>query len=190
MNEQLMRFLAEIDRFLASVAQIGEQLDVYHLGRSALVMHFGFPLTTADVDIVHMRASPLEQQMIDHFARGTVAASTLGLYLDPVPMGLPPLPGWFRSRSELVAGDWKVLRLWRLEVHDLAASKMKSFRPQDREDLQSLCDRGLIQADKLRLSLEQAFLWDHDKDGDPARETAFTNLARVESYLVGAVRSL
>jgi hypothetical protein len=102
--------------------------------------------------------------------------------------GLPPLPIGFRDRSQEVAGGWQVLRLWRLEIHDLAATKLKCFRAQDRDDLQYLCDLGRLRADKLTEALERAFYWSMPKDGDPDRD--FAHLERVIAYLEGKSRTL
>lgn len=124
------------------------------------------------------------------FGEGTVRSATLGLYLNRVPQGLPPLPARFKGRCQRVESSWRVIRLWELEVHDLAATKLKSFRPKDRQDLQFLCDAGLLEPKELRASLESAFLWSHEKDGDRDRDTAFANLAKVIDYLDGGSLSL
>jgi hypothetical protein len=89
-----------------------------------------------------------------------------------------------------VEGGWRVIRLWRLEIHDLAATKLGCFRPQDREDLQLLCDMSLLRADKLREAVELAFIWSMEKDGDPNRDRAFAHLERVVLYLQGKSRTL
>jgi Nucleotidyltransferase of unknown function (DUF6036) len=96
----------------------------------------------------------------------------------------------FEKRCQEVEGGWRVIRLWRLEIHDLVATKLKSFRPQDREDLEFLCDTGRLRVDKLREALEWAFFWDMEKDGDLHRDRAFANLERVICYLDGKITSL
>ncbi len=189
MNEQIRQFLDQLDAELTEHARAGEHLDLYHIGRSALILDYGAPLSTRDFDIVWMR-SELETKALELFGKGTPHADSLGLYLDKVPQALPPVPHWFRTRCRQAEGSWKVIRLWRLEPHDLAATKLKSFRPKDRHDLQFLCDQGLLDPADLRRSLEAAFTWDAEKDGDPAREAAFANLERVIDYLEGRRRSL
>jgi hypothetical protein len=181
--EQIQRFLAELDRALSEEAADGERLDLYQLGRSALILHYGLPMPTRDFDIVWMR-TPLEQRAIGLFGKNSANARQLGLYLEVVPAGVPPVPQWFRSRCTEVSGARRVIRLWRPEPHDLAATKLKSFRPQDRVDLQFLCDEG------LRRSLESAFAFVHEKDDDPNRDRAFANLERVIRYLQGEIPSL
>ncbi len=182
----LIRFLNELDAALVPFAN-GQRLDLYHLGRSALVSRYRATFSTKDVDVVLMRTLPdLEEKAEELFGKDSVKAKELNLYLDFVPQALPPLPGGFEERSQEVPGGWRVIRLWELEEHDLAATKLKRFSPQDREDLKFLCDQGLLQAEKLRDSLEKAFMWDHPKDGDKYREAAFKNLERVDAYLKGA----
>jgi hypothetical protein len=193
--ELIRGFLDSMDRELQTLAEEQERFDLYHVGRSALVFHHGLALPhggTRDFDAVQI-AHPLErlgQLALERFGKETANAQRLGLYLEMVPSGLPPLPASFRKRCTEVDGGWKVIRLWRLEAHDLAVSKLKSFRAQDREDIQFLCDKGSLNPRKLRELLEAAFLWSLDKDGDPERDRAFANLARVVSYLEGRSRSL
>lgn len=182
-----------MDAELALHAKEGERLDLYHIGRSALVLHHGFPLSTRDIDIIRLRSSPLEERMIEQFGENSPAAKELGLYIDAVSSGFPPVPHWFRSRSVEIPGDWKVLRLWKLEAHDLDATKLKRFHTSDREDLQMMCDRELLDSTKLRKSLEAAYPYSlpgKDDDDDPDRVRAFKNLGRVEAYLRGDVASI
>jgi Nucleotidyltransferase of unknown function (DUF6036) len=191
MIDQIQRFLNELDAELAGVAKPGERLDLYHLGRSVLIFHYGVQgLITRDFDIVWMRQSHLEDRAEEIFGKGTPKSEEMGMYLDRVAQDLPPLPSRFKRRCQAVAGPWQVLRLWKLEANDFAATKLKSFRPQDRQDLKFLCEAGLLRPDELRASLESAFLWIHEKDGDENRERAFRNLERVIDYLEGRSASL
>src|SRR5207245_454206 len=127
----------------------------------------------------------LEDKAAELFGQGTLKSKEIGIYLDRVAQALPALPQWFRGRSTLVPGPWQVLRLWELEPHDFAATKLRCFRPQDRQDLQFLCDAGLLKPGPLRASLESAFIWTTEKDGDDQRDRAFANLAKVIDYIEG-----
>jgi hypothetical protein len=49
-NEQIIAFLKALDELLTPFATEGEYLDMYLLGRSALVLHYGFLYSTNDVD--------------------------------------------------------------------------------------------------------------------------------------------
>lgn len=195
MIERIERFLEALDESLLPVAQAGERLDLYAIGRSALMLHEGLrPAigSTKDFDIVQVGhpPTPLAAKAVELFGKGTDGARRAGLYLELVLDGLPPVPAGFQKRCQEVGGSWQVIRLWRLEIHDLAATKLKCFRPQDREDLQYLCDAGRLQIDGLEQALEAAFLWSLPKDGDPDRERAFANLERVRLYLEGKSRTL
>lgn len=197
MTNRIRSFLDRLDEALAALAKAGERFDMYHLGRSALVLHYGFQLSTDDVDIVGLHESELEERAIELFGKESTLAKNLQLYLELVPPAFPPLPRWFRKRADEVPGGWKVIRLWKLEVHDFAVTKLKSFRPKDRQDLQNLCDRGLLNAARLRDSLEAAFscrspkLEDAEDDPDtPDWGKALANFKRVEEYLNGKVASV
>jgi Nucleotidyltransferase of unknown function (DUF6036) len=197
MNEQMQNFLDRLDEGLLPFAKEEERFEMFLPGRAALVLHYQFTHSTKDIDIVWMRESELESKAIELLGKGTELAKTLGLFLDPVPQGLPPLPHGFRKRCELFPGNWKVLKLWILEVHDLAVTKLKSFRPRDREDLQNLCNKGLLNAAKLHESLQAAFPFrspkaeDAEDDPDtPDWGKALGNLKRVESYLKGLIPSI
>jgi hypothetical protein len=147
-------------------------------------------VSTSDIDIVQMNESELEGKAAALFGRGTEKAKVFGLYLDPVPQGLPPLPGSFRDRCRQYPSTWKVLRLYALDPNDLAVTKPKTFRPRDREDLQFLCDRGLLRAERVEQSLQSAWMWTSEKDGDEGRERAFANFARLKAYLLGEAAGL
>jgi len=154
-----------------------------------LVWRYQATFSTKDIDVVQLQ-TPLEAKAHELFGQGTAKAKELGLYLDLVQEGLPPLPGWYQTRSKEVPGNWQVIRLWELEIHDLAVTKMRTFRQQDRQDLRFLCDQGVLQADKLRESLEKAWIWTTEKDGDPLRDAAFANLEIVVTYLEGRSATL
>jgi hypothetical protein len=197
MNEQMLAFFDRLDEEMRPFVQKGARLDMYLLGRAALVLHYRFALTTKDIDIVEMRDSVLEGKALELFGKDTGLAKALGFYLEQVPQGLPPLPSGFQNRCEEMKGNWKVLRLWVLEAHDLAVTKLKSFRPKDREDLQLLCDRGLLNVATLHTRLQAAFPFrspkPDDAEGDadnPDWTKALNSLKRVEAYLKGAIHSL
>jgi hypothetical protein len=158
------------------------------IGRSALILRYGLDIATKDIDIVHFYGSELELRAVEFFGKGTRNAERFGFYLEPVPQGLPPIPGTYRHRSEPIPGRWRVLRPMQPDPHDLAVTKLKRFHAKDREDLQILCDSGELDADRLRKGLESAFAW-AEKD-DPDQERAARNLARVIEYLEGRTRTL
>jgi hypothetical protein len=109
-KSEIERFLHAIDDELAKSAGAGERLDVYLLGRAALILRYGLSLATKDVDlVVRGDESALQRQAFELFGKGTPNAVRWGLYLEPVPEGLPPVPGSYRRLSAELPGDWKVL---------------------------------------------------------------------------------
>lgn len=114
------------------------------------------------------------------FGRGTNRAKQLGLYLEVVPEGLPPVPGGYEKRAKRIQGPWTVLKVFHLDLHDLAATKLRRFAAKDREDIRQLCDLGHLDPNVLEEILEKAFRWSLDKDGDPHRDAAFTHLRIVQ----------
>ncbi len=187
-QDEILQFLQTIDVELALHASAGERLDLYLIGRSALILRYGLNLATRDVDIVHDHGSALEVKAVELFGRGTRNAERIGFYLEPVPHGLPPIPGGYFHRAVDIAGNWRVLRPKLPEPHDLAATKLKRFHAKDRQDLQILCDSGDLDSGRLREALESAFAW--AEKGDPDREQALANLTRVVDYLKGKTRTL
>lgn len=49
MKERIEAFLADLDQALATQAQ-GAKLQLYHIGRSALVWQYDYVATTADIE--------------------------------------------------------------------------------------------------------------------------------------------
>ena len=145
--------------------------------------------STKDIDVVQSETPPEQKPLLlkahEIFGRNSAKANELGLYLDLVLDPLPPVPAGFKNRCTEVAGNWQIIRVWQLDVHDLAATKMRCFRAQDRQDLRFLCDQGLLKADPLRQALDKAFTWSMEKDGDSQRDQAFVHLQCVIEYLEG-----
>jgi hypothetical protein len=195
MRERILTFLDAIDAALVSQAAEGERLDLYVIGKAAVILFYGGEQAgamTSDVDAVQVGhpPAPLLSAALERFGRETSGAEQHGLYLESVPHGIPPLAGGFKKRCTPMAGDWKVLTVWQPEANDLAASKLNRFAAKDRDDLRHLCDKGVLQEANLRRSLEGAFMWVTEETGDPARERAFANLEKVVAYLKGDSREL
>jgi hypothetical protein len=186
-KDEIARFLTAIDDALAEAAG-GRTLDLYHIGRSALVWQYGSAVTTSDVDVLQPRGeSDLIALALTLFGKGTEGTTRYGLYLEVVPEGLPPVPAGYNKRARRVDGPWRVLRVFHLDPHDLAATKMRRFATKDREDIRQLCDLGLIDEAQLESTLEKAFWYVHEKDGDEFRDGAFRNLRVVQKYLRGEI---
>jgi hypothetical protein len=187
MKDRIIAFLNDLNRALKPIAD-GERLDLYHIGRSALVWKHGFVAATVDVDVITQHGNErLMSEAIRVFGAGTDKAKEHDLYLEEVPAGLPPVWGGCFKRATEVAERWSVIRLFHLEDHDFAVTKLKRFSAKDREDIRIMCDQGLLNPDTLTERVRAAYLLHNeqnpDKDDDPSAEAAFANLKVVAKYL-------
>jgi hypothetical protein len=105
-----------------------------------------------------------------------------------VSSGKPPLPGGYQGRCIDIEGPWTVIRPKRPEANDLAVTKLSRFHPKDREDVRTLCDRGLLDPATLRERLDLAHAF--TEEGNKGRENAYANLEVVIDYLEGRSRTL
>jgi hypothetical protein len=185
-RSQIVSFLHAIDEELAKYAQEGERLDLYLLGRSALVVRYGLSLATKDVDLVMRGEVPqLQARAFELFGKGASNAQKWGLYLEGVPEGLPPVPGSYRRLSVELPGKWKVVRPKQLDPHDLAITKLRRFHAGDREDLRILCDSGDLTPEGLKRALDSAYPFGMDEEEDPGCERVNRHFRKVIEYLEG-----
>jgi hypothetical protein len=188
-GDEIRELLAELDRALVARVPEGTRLDLFLLGRSALILRYGATAATKDLDVLDQtNDSELLAQLLTDFGRHSPAAERIGVYLERVPHALPPVPGRYRGRCTNVPVDWRVIRPQFLEANDYAVTKLRRFSPKDREDIAFLCDRRLVTPAELRASFESAFAWYYKDDQfcGPAEE----NLNRVLSYLDGRTPTL
>jgi Nucleotidyltransferase of unknown function (DUF6036) len=186
-KERVRGFLDDLDRALVAAAN-GRVLHLYHIGRSALVWEYDYPASTRDIDVLRPKGeADLVDLALQLFGNGTPKAAEHDLYLEIVEEAFPPVPGGYERRSHMVPGPWQVLRLFHLDPHDLAATKLRRFSPKDRTDIRQLCDLGLLNPATLEDVLEAAFRWNLDKDGDDYRDIPFRNLRTVQRYLRGEI---
>ncbi len=183
MKARIEAFLADLDSSLVGTAG-NEHLDIYHIGRSALVWQYDYTATTQDIDILRPAGGAnLLEWALQLFGKGTAKAEQHGLYLEVVEIAFPPVPVGYTQRATQVEGNWLVLRVYHLDPHDLAATKLRRFAPKDRADIRLLCDLDHLDAERLEEILEKAYLWHLEKDGDEFRDAAFRNLRIVQQYL-------
>lgn len=174
--------LIAIDDHLKPIAN-GDRLDLYLVGRSALLAQFGINRQTADLDVaVTGEAPPLLRAALAFAGKGTATAKRCNLYLEMVPAGLPPMPPAFRKRATEMAGPWKVLRVWHLDIHDLLISKLGRFAVKDQQDIRELCDTGQIDAEKLKIIHESA-VWQLNHPGTDDYPQRLAKLDTVLRYL-------
>lgn len=195
MDDDIVRFLHAVDDELAEdelAKDVGEaRLDIYLIGRAAMIVRFGLTLATKDVDLVtRADVPPLQAKAFELFGKGTPNALKWGLYLEAVPEGLPPVPGSYRRLATDLPGAWKVLRPKQLDPHDLAVTKLRRFHAGDREDLAILCDSGQLTPAGLTRALHSAYPFGMDPEEDSDCKRVTDNFAKVVDYLEGRRRDL
>jgi hypothetical protein len=181
--DEVLAFLKRVDDELTGHAEPGETLNLYLLGRAALILGYGLRLMTKDLDVVEEHDNRLLGVAERVFGKDAVKGRGHGFYLETVPSGLPPLPHGYQSRCVDVPGDWRVIRPKRPEAHDLVVTKLRRFHGGDRQDVQILCDTGEVDEEILRerFAIAHAF---SDQD-DPWVVRSGVNLEAVVGYLRG-----
>src|SRR4051794_16606909 len=123
MRERILKFLDAIDAALISEATEGQRLDLYLIGKAAVILFYGGEQAgamTSDVDVVQIShpPAPLLSAALERFGKGTPGAKEHELYLESVPDGIPPLAAGFRKRCTPMVGGWKVLVVWQPDGND------------------------------------------------------------------------
>ncbi len=135
MRDELLALLDEIDAWAAAKGL--EALPVYLIGGGAMHLFWSRGTEhTRDLDVLLEPLRPHAELLEARFGRATGRDP----YLDLVLAGLPVLPVGWRARAVQFSGPWVALSVHRLQTADQIASKLRSFRPQDRRDIQLLCD--------------------------------------------------
>ena len=112
-----------------------------------------------DVDFIAVVPN-LWNTLVEVAGQGSVLHKKHRIYLHPVSVATAP-ENYEDRLIEMYPGAWHRLRLFALEAHDLALSKLEANRERDRDDVQHLAragylDRNVLQAryyDELRPNL-------------------------------------
>lgn len=123
-------FLSEVDQHLR------EEVTLHCIGGFVLTIIHGFERRTGDLDYIGIIPIQARHSLEQFAGRGSALSSKYGLYLQAVTTDLPD--GYEARLIELWPGAFKHLRLFALDAHDLALSKLTQNRPVDREDVAHL----------------------------------------------------
>src|SRR5262245_26673482 len=131
LSEIWRAFLNDVD------AALPEPIELHCLGGFVATLQYGLPRPTADLDYLQI-APPASQEFLQTVAgEGSSLAKRHGLYFQYV--ALVSLPDRYNERLvEIFPGQFKNLRLYALDPHDLALSKLSRNASVDREDVQFL----------------------------------------------------
>lgn len=112
---------------------------------------YGVARTTSDID--YLGAVPHIWKIGGPLANIAGKGSPLHLkhkvYLDAVTVATPP-EDYERRMVEMFPHAWDHLRIFALEAHELALSKLERNYERDRDDVQQLASRGYLNPEILR----------------------------------------
>jgi hypothetical protein len=141
--EPWLSFFNDLDQKLAEVT------DLHCIGGFAVVHAYGMKRSTADVDVLSVVPHANVELLLDAAGKESRLRTRHGIYLDIV--GVASAPEDYASRLiPLFRGRWTLLRLFVLEAHDLALTKLERNFERDRGDIEHLARSGFINASVLR----------------------------------------
>jgi hypothetical protein len=138
-----VEFLSEVDRHLR------RPVELHCLGGFVLAMHYGLTRPTTDVDYIEIRPHEAMKVLEEIAGRASPLAKKHGRCFHHVGIVTPP-ESYADRLIELLPRQFQNLRLFALDAHDLALSKLERNLPVDRDDVAHLAktvplDAGLLQ---------------------------------------------
>ncbi len=142
-GEPWKSFLSELD------ATVSTHVALHCLGGFAINLVYGLPRPTADIDVCEVAPSAAKAEVITLAGQGSPLHQKHRVYLQIVTMAT--LPYSYEERlAEVLKGPFSRLRLFVLEPHDLALSKLGRSSDVDIEDVKYLGAAVPLDLDLLR----------------------------------------
>jgi hypothetical protein len=127
-------FLTDVD------ALAPEEVYLYCLGGFVMQQLYGLPRPTVDIDTLPIDPRDQTALLINKAGKNSELYLKHKVYLDIV--GVCDYPESYDERlTAMFSGAYKNLRLFALEVHDLALAKLGRNSPRDREDIRFLAKK-------------------------------------------------
>lgn len=140
-SEPWFSFLTELD------AQLDEPADFHCIGGFVVSQYLGFGRETADLDVLSVIPSQVAGRVVQLAGKGSALHVKHRVYIDHV--GIANYPDNYESRLVRAFPVWPKVRLWALEPHDLALTKLERSIERDIRDVIFLAQAGLIDRDTL-----------------------------------------
>jgi hypothetical protein len=125
-----------------------EPTELHCCGGFIVIYSYGVARTTNDVDFISLVPNQLRERLSELGGRGSALFEKYKVYLDPVTVTSPP-DGYESRLKPLFPGVWRFLKLYALEAHDLALTKLERNYERDREDVQRLARAGHLDRETL-----------------------------------------
>lgn len=139
--EPWLSFLSDLDQLLT------EPVDLHCIGGFVVSQLYGFGRETADVDILTTAPFQAADQLLAAAGKGSPLHRKHRVYIDYV--GVASYPDNYETRLVRAFPVWEHVRLWALEPHDLALTKLERSIERDIRDVMFLAQAGLIERDTL-----------------------------------------
>lgn len=148
-EEPWFSFLAELDSIL------DEPADFHCIGGFVVSQCFGLGRETADLDVLTVRPRVAAPRVAELAGKGSPLQKKHRVYVDPV--GVANYPDDYETRLVRAFPLWRNVRLWALEPHDLALTKLERSNDRDIRDVLYLAQASLIQRDTLISRFEKEY---------------------------------
>jgi len=136
-------FLVEIDR------QLPRSIDIHCLGGFVAALYYDLPRPTNDLDFIEVIPHDAMTTLQHIAGAGSPLAKKHRLHLQHV--GVASLPESYAERlMEVARGMCEHLRVFALDAHDLALSKLARNSPIDRHDVAQLAKAVPLDPNLLR----------------------------------------
>jgi len=120
-------FLAALD------AQLEEPVDFHCIGGFVISQQYGFARETADLDVLGIIPPQSTAHVIQLAGKGSALQVKHRVYIDHA--GVASYPAEYRQRLVRTFPVWRNVRLWALEPHDLALTKLERSIDRDIRDV-------------------------------------------------------
>jgi hypothetical protein len=135
--------------FFAGVdSRLSEDVQLHCCGGFVVTQINGVARTTSDVDFLGVVPN-VWSDITAIGGKGSALHQIHKVYLDAVTIAAPP-ENYEERLIPMFPGAWLRLRLFAMEAHDLALSKLERNIERDRDDVQQLARAGHIKADILK----------------------------------------
>jgi len=141
-------FLSDVDRLLPRLVEI------HCLGGFVAALYYDLPRPTNDLDYIEVVPHEATAMLQEIAGPESALAKKHRLYFQHV--GVASLPDSYAERlTQLLHGTFQRLRLFALDPHDLALSKLTRNSPIDREDVAQLARAVPLDPALLRTRYER-----------------------------------
>lgn len=134
--------------------QLSEPVELHCMGGFVVIHVYGVGRTTNDCDFIGWIPNSAGALLLELGGKGSALHRKHRVYLDPVTIA--NYPDDYESRlTPIFDARWRFLRLFALEAHDIALSKLERNWERDRDDVQRLAAAGHIGPQVLRERYEK-----------------------------------